>query len=119
MTQPRDARPKPKDSTRSANRRASANERVKQKVIKRLAALADLFERRRRNTYRDNIGALIYLNAGDPVPEGLIKVECDENGQETPPYVKEKAPDLATEGSIDGVTLGQDPGPPRMRRLDD
>lgn len=88
MTKPRDARPNPKGSTRSANRRASANERLKQKVIKRLAALAELFERRRRNTYRDNIGALIYLNEGDPVPEGLIKVEY------------EQAPDLATGGLL-------------------
>jgi hypothetical protein len=32
---------------------------------------------------------------------------------------QEKAPGLAAEGFIDLVIPGQDPGPPRMRRLDD
>ncbi|WP_419321213.1 hypothetical protein ACN2C7_09195 [Caulobacter sp. ErkDOM-E] len=118
MPKPRTPRPGPKLPTRSRNQRAHSEERLKKKLIERLAALADMYERRSRNTYRDNIGAFIYLNEGDPVPEGLIKVEYDKNGLETPPYAKEKAPGLAAEGSVDFVIPAEEPRPPRMRRLD-
>ena len=88
MAMPRDSRSNPRQTlkgpTRSAKRRASADERLKQKLIERLAALTDMLERRRRNTYRDNIGALIYLNPGDPVPEGLIKVDDEDTPDPLP-----------------------------------
>ena len=50
------------------------------------------------DTYRGAYGIISYIKPGEPIPPGYQKVEYDENGDETPPYVKEKAPDLAAEG---------------------
>lgn len=91
MTRPRSAQHRASSPTRTGSRRAKAETRVSAKLLERLMALHDMLERRRANTYRDNIGALIYLQEGDPVPEGLTKVEY------------EKAPDLATGGSPETV----------------
>ena len=106
MPKSRSARPPVKSGTRTKARRAKASERLQQKLVERISALADMLERRRHHTYRDNIGALIYLQPDAPVPEGLIKVEY------------EKAPGVAAEGSVDLVIPAEEPGPPRMRRLD-
>ena len=106
MPKSRSARPPAKSGTRTKARRAKASERLQEKLVERIGALADMLDRRRHHTYRDNIGALIYLQPGAPVPEGLIKVEY------------EKAPDLSTGGFNDLVIPAEEPGPPRMRRLD-
>ena len=105
MPKSRSAAPPAKSMTRAKARRAQASERVYEKLVEHIMALGEMLERRRHNTYRDNIGALIYLQPGAPVPEGLIKVEY------------EKAPDLATGGSPTVVIPGEDPGPPEPQAL--
>jgi len=97
MPKSRSARPPAKSGARTRARRAKASERLQEQLVEHISALADMLERRRQHTYRDNIGALIYLQPGAPVPEGLIKVEY------------EKAPDLSTEGSPNVVIPGEDP----------
>jgi len=42
----------------------------------------------------------------------------DERRERERATAQEKAPGLEAEGSVDLVIPGQDPGPPRMRRLD-
>jgi len=84
----------------------------------RAHALATQLEQRKQWTYRGAYGIISYFKPGETIPPGYQKVEYDENGQETPPYVKEKAPDLSTEGFNDLVIPAEEPRPPRMRRLD-
>jgi hypothetical protein len=42
----------------------------------------------------------------------------DDRREREQAAAQEKAPGLEAEGSVDLVIPGQDPGPPRMRRLD-
>jgi hypothetical protein len=106
------------NGTRASRRNTRDVAWLRAKFIERTLALATQLEQRKQWTYRGAYGIISYFKPGETIPPGYQKVEYDENGQETPPYVKEKAPDLAAEGSSNSVIPGEDPGPPRMRRLD-
>lgn len=101
MPLPRSPRPKRLvRGSRSSRRRAHAKAWLAIKINARLMIEAQMIEQRKQYTYRGAYGAISYFKPGETIPPGYQKVEYDENGQETPPYVKEKAPGLATEGSI-------------------
>ena len=86
------------NGTRASRRHARDKDRLQVKLMARFIALHQQIERRKQYTYRGAYGAISYFQPGEPIPPGYQKVEYDENGDETPPYVKEKAPDLAAEG---------------------
>ena len=120
MPLPRQRHKKPAaNGTRASRRHIRDVAWLRAKFLERTHALATQLDQRKQWTYRGAYGIISYFKPGETIPSGYQKVEYDENGEETPPYVKEKALGLSTEGSIDVVTPGQDPGPPRMRRLDD
>ncbi|UAL12305.1 hypothetical protein [Caulobacter segnis] len=84
--------------TRASRRYVRDKDRLKVMIMARFIALHDQIERRKQYTYRGAYGAISYFKPGEPIPPGYQKVECDEDGNETPPYVKEKAPGLTAEG---------------------
>ncbi|MET3667697.1 hypothetical protein [Caulobacter sp. 1776] len=88
------------NGTRASRRNVRKRAWLHAKLVERFTALAIQLEERRKYTYRGAYGAISYFKPGEPIPPGYQKVEYDENGDETSPYVKEKAPGLATEGSI-------------------
>ena len=99
MPLPRKPRPKRlAKGSRSSRRRGHANNWLTAKIVERFDALAAQLEERKKHTYRGAYGAISYFKPGEPIPPGYQKVEYDENGKETPPSVKEKAPGLAAEG---------------------
>ena len=83
--------------TRASRRFIRDKARLKAMLMARFIALHEQIERRKQYTYRGAYGAISYFNPGEPIPPGYQKVEYDEDGNETPPYVKEKVPGLATE----------------------
>lgn len=85
------------NGTRASRRNTRDKKRLTAMLMARFIALHDQIERRKQYTYRGAYGAISYFKPGEPIPPGYQKVEYDENGNETPPYVKEKVPGLATE----------------------
>jgi hypothetical protein len=96
-------KPHPKRSangTRASRRDVRERAWLQAKLIERFTALHTQLVERRKHTYRGAYGAISYFKPGETIPPGYQKVEFDENGDETPPFVKEKAPGLSTESSI-------------------
>lgn len=85
------------NGTRASRRNTRDKKRLTAMLMARFIALHDQIERRKQYTYRGAYGAISYFKPGEPIPPGYQKVEYNENGNETPPYVKEKVPGLATE----------------------
>ena len=96
--------PRQRQKKRAANGTRASRRNIRDvawlhaKITERFAELRAQLEDRARRTYRGAYGVIVYLKDGEPVPAGFQKVEYDENGRETPPYVKEKTPGLAAEG---------------------
>ena len=120
MPLPRQRHKKPAANGTRASRRHSRDVAWLHATFRERAhALAAQLEQRKQWTYRGTYGIISYFKPGETIPPGYQKVEYDENGQETPPYVKEKAPDLSTEGFNDLVIPAEAPRPPQIRRLTD
>jgi len=84
--------------SRSSRRRAHKIAWLDIAIRARFLIEQQRLEERKKHTYRGAYGAISYFKPGETIPPGYQKVEYDENGRETPPYVKEKAPGLAAEG---------------------
>lgn len=120
MPLPRQHHKKPDaNGTRATRRHIRDVAWLQATLLERLHALAVQLEQRRQWTYRGAYGVISYFKPGETIPPGYQKVEFDENGRETPPYIKEKAPGLSTEGFKDLVIPAEEPGPPQIRRLTD
>lgn len=101
MPLPRKPRPKRlAKGSRSSRRRAHKIAWLNLKIQSLFLREQQQLEERRKHTYRGAYGVFSYFMPGEPIPPGYHKVEFDEHGRMIDDTGQEKAPGLATEGSI-------------------